>query len=91
MRNETKPERPDASGAALSTQFGATRRPSGLKTEWQGKAVVEFHGGEYLMMFPDGTVGMEISKADAEARARKWFAAHGMKDAFRVGMIEWRQ
>lgn len=59
--------------------------------EAQGKAVIEFSRGDWLLMLPDGHVSNEPSEEAARAKAYAWFRCHAREDAINVGQIEVRR
>ena len=60
-----------------------------IKYQKQGKAIVEQHEDEYLVMLPDGGVEIVLTKSRAESLVKRWFAKHCSKDALGIGTIDW--
>lgn len=57
----------------------------------QGTVIVESAGvSGWYVMFPDGVISWQRSKAKAEAAAKKWFEKNVDAKSIGVGEIEWR-
>lgn len=57
----------------------------------QGRTIIEIADGEFLVVHPDGTVRVAVSKDDAERFAKDWYRKDiGRGDKIGVGEIEWR-
>lgn len=52
----------------------------------QGLAVVDEAGGDWLVMFPDGTVKAMLNRKRAEKAAADWFAKDAKEKRLKVGM-----
>lgn len=55
----------------------------------QGKIVVQQNRGEFLVMFPDGSVEIAMSKDDVEKKAKRYFKKILGTSDIGVGRIEW--
>lgn len=60
------------------------------RTRKQGTTIIERHGDEWFVMFPNGAVKVLTSKEAAEKSAKRWFKDNADDDAVNVGLIEWR-
>lgn len=59
------------------------------KVHWQGKVVIDYADGDFLVMLPDGEVRLGGDKENASKIARRWFRKHA-QNAINLGEIDWR-
>lgn len=55
----------------------------------QGRIIVEYADGDYLLMLPSGKIEAHPTKDSAEAAAKRFFKKT-LKSDIGVGRIEWR-